>query len=291
MSHNAILYVFYGSPLTCAGRLKVYRELNPEIALYGICTAGIKWTRRFRAVEEQLDDLWYLPDHDGKWCWNNLDKVVCHWFLERGRSLNFAKILVVDWDLLLLEPAEKWLAQVDDNEVKFIHVWENFRPEENYWTSDKCPEFAEFKTKIAFRQPEGLRLFSAFLFAYACSKESFFAFAASILEFPGYCEYRLPTIMFSAGLKLSGFNRTDTWERFANVCGISIPRTVIRREMESRKGFRMFHPVYEPYHNPKLDRSLSAIFRDISWWKTISRKGKNLIKRLQGAFSFVRLKW
>ena len=279
MTADALLYVFYGSPVTCANRLRIYRAVNPSLALYGICTAGISQRSRFRAVEDQLDDLWFLPEHDSKWCWNNLDKVACHWFLERGNNLQFSKIMVVDWDVLLLEPVSKWLDQVAQEDVKIIDVWENLNPQNNYWTSSNYPGYDEFKQKLSLQHPDEWVLYNAFLFAYACNKSAFEKFSNLVIDLPGYCEFRFPTVMASQGLKISNFERPINWGEFTQVSGLSIPRKVIRNELENQGGFRMFHPIYEPYCNPSLDLSLIDVFRDGSWLRTFSRAIENIVRR------------
>jgi len=283
MKAGALLYIFYGSPHTCASRVRLLRKLNPTLKIYGICTAGSGQRKRFKIVEELLDDLWYLPEHPPKWCWFNLDKVACQWFLVRGRNLVFNKILVVDWDALLLEPVEKWLDQVGVDEVKIIDVWENSNPEINHWTSTRYPEFSEFQKIFSGLHPQGWVLMNAFLFAYACSKKSFEKFAAQVVRLPGYCEFRLPTVMTANGLKLSTFERPGNWSDFASVGGISIRQQVIRDEMARPDGFRLFHPVYEPYFNQELSLSWRAWIMDWSWWRTYSRIIKNLIKHLRKA--------
>ena len=281
---DALLYIFYGAPATCALRLRIFREQNPDLRIYGICTAGVSQKRRFRVVEDQCDNLWYLPDHDPKWCWYNLDKVACMWFEEVGVTLDFDKILVVDWDLLLLEPVDRWLDQVGGNEVKIIDVWENKKPDENYWTSSRYPEYALFKERLSKDMPDAYVLLNAFLFAYACTKCSFAKFAPQVISLPGYCEFRLPTVMASCGLTVTNFNRPKNWGSFATVSGLSIPKRVIQGELSNLKGFRMFHPVYEPYYNARLDRSVVAAIRDASWWRTVSRKVKNLVRNFRKTF-------
>lgn len=282
MSKPALLYVFYGSPSTCANRLRIYRDLNPDILLFGICTDNDNHQNRYCKAREILDDLWFLSDYDPKWCWHNLDKVVCKWFLERGSQLDFSRVLVVDWDVLLLEPVEKWISQAGPNQVKFIQVCENLRPQENHWTS--LPEFHEFQSKCEKRNDKRSGLFDAILFAYTCSKSSFNKFAEAVVESPGYCEYRLPSIIFNAGLELGNLEKPDNWRTFANVNGISIPRAIIQDEHNRTGGFQLFHPVYEPYCDANLNLSIVDVIREGSILKSLSRKVKNQIKKIGARF-------
>lgn len=276
---GALLYVFYGSPSTCANRLQIYRELNPGLHLFGICTDAENKTRYSKA-QGILDDLWFLEGREPKWCWHNLDKVVCKWFLEKGCELDFSRILVVDWDLLLLGPVENWLEQAGPNEVKFIEVAENSRPQDNHWTS--LAEFEDYKKMCQKLDFQRSGLFNGILFAYTCHKEAFHKFASAVCDSPGYCEYRLPSIIYNTGLEVSNLEKPSNWYQFANVNGISIPRSVIEKEHRRLGGFQLFHPVYEPYRTSQLDISLIESLREGSLVKTISRKFKNLIRKFRG---------
>ena len=74
---DAVLYVFYSAPRTCARRLRLMRTFNPDAALYGICTAAPEQLARFKPVFDELDDHWAFPFVYPKWHWHNLDQVVC----------------------------------------------------------------------------------------------------------------------------------------------------------------------------------------------------------------------
>jgi len=187
---------------------------------------------------------------------------------------------VVDWDVLLLGSVENWLEQAAPNQVKFIEVAENSRPEENHWTS--LEEFEDYKRLCEKSNFQRLGLFNGILFAYTCHKEAFQRFASAVWESPGYCEYRLPSIIYNTGLDISNLNKPPNWYQFANVNGISIAKTVIQQEHGRAGGFQLFHPVYEPYRNANLDLSLIEFLREGSLVKTISRKLKNLVKKLRG---------
>src|SRR5580658_5664032 len=110
---NAILYVFYTSPRTCSSRLRLMRSLNREVSFYGICTDRAESIHKFKPVFDELDDSWIFPFVDPKWHWHNLDKVVCTWFVKRGVNLPFDRLLVLDWDVLLLNTVSTWTGSVE----------------------------------------------------------------------------------------------------------------------------------------------------------------------------------
>ena len=276
---NAVLYVFYTSPRTCALRLKLMRSINPNVRFYGICTDRPENIHKFKPVFDELDDAWVFPFVNPKWHWHNLDKVVCTWFVERGANLPFDRLLVLDWDVLLLNPVSTWTSLVDERSAKFIDVWENTQPENNHWTRSTNEEFVSFCARYDARNGTRPVIYNAFLFAYVVPRRAFTDCAQEVLGYAGYCEYRLPTILRSYGYDLENLPRPQNWYKFANVKGISITAGLILDEMARPDGFRLFHPVFEPYHSSDLWMSLpdriAARFR----YRNVSRLVKEVLKR------------
>jgi len=275
---NAVLYVFYTSPRTCALRLRLMRTFNPDVSFYGICTARAENIHRFKSVLDELDDGWIFPFIGPKWHWHNLDKVVCTWFVKRGINLPFDRLLVLDWDVLLLSPVSTWTSLVDERSAKFIDVWENTRPETNHWTRSSNGEFGSFCAKFEERNGAKPILYNAFLFAYVVPRRALDDCAQEVLDHSGYCEYRLPTILRSKGYNLANLPRPKDWYKLANVNGRSISRRLIRAEMARPNGYRLFHPVYEPYRSTDLFLSLYDWISEGSRYRTISRSIKEALK-------------
>ena len=275
---SAVLYVFYASPHTCSLRLKLMRSLNPDVSFYGICTDRPENAHKFKPVLDELDDGWFFPFVDPKWHWHNLDKVVCSWFVNRGVNLPFDRLLVLDWDVLLLGPVSAWTNEVDKNTAKFIHVWKNVQPETNHWTSSENPQFVNFRSR--FMEKNGVEpvLYNSFLFAYVVPREALLDCAQEVLGYSGYCEYRLPTILRSFGYHLENLPRPQDWGRMANVNGRSISRKVIRAEMARPDGYRLFHPVYEPYRSVDLRLSPMDWIAEGCRYRTLSRTVKDFLK-------------
>ena len=276
---DGILYVFYAAPRTCTRRLRLMRASSPGAVLYGICTAPPDQIARFRPVFDELDDGWTFPFVYPKWHWHNLDQVVCTWFVKHGADLAFDRLLVLDWDVLLLGPVSDWTGSVTETSVKFIDVWENKQPDTNHWTRASNPEFLEFCAKFRERNHTEPSLHNAFLFAYAVPRRALGDCAQTVLEYPGYCEYRLPTILRSRGYVLGNLSRPQDWFRVANVNGRSIPRKVIRAELARPDGYRLFHPVYEPYQSSALELSPGDWIAEGCLYRTISRSAKDFVKR------------
>jgi len=100
-----------------------------------------------------------------------------------------------------------------------------------------------------------------------------------VLKYPGYCEYRLPTLLHSRGYHLENFPRPENWYEFANVNGRSISRKVIRGELARPDGYRLFHPVYEPYQDKHLQLSPADWVAEGCLYRTVSRSFKEFLKR------------
>ena len=210
--------------------------------------------------------------HDGP-------KFACGWFVEHGATLSFDRLLVLDWDVLLLGPVSYWTNSINERSVKFIDVWENKNPDTCHWTRSSSPQFVEFSAKFEERNRTGPPLYNAFLFAYALPRQALEDCAQTVREYPGYCEYRLPTILRSRGYDLGNLPRPDHWTRLANVNGRSISRKIIRAELARPDGYRLFHPVYEPYQSEGLELSPADWIAEGCLYRTVSRSVKDLVKR------------
>lgn len=189
------------------------------------------------------------------------------------------RLLVLDWDVLLLSPVAAWTGTVNEGRAKFIDVREVTRPELNLWTKSSNPEFVEFSTK--FKNEKGLEpvLHNAYLFAYAVPRRALEDCAPEVLEYAGYCEYRLPTLLQSWGYKLGNLPRPEDWYSMVNVKGRSISRKLIRAQLAQPDGYRMFHPVYEPYQSDDLWLSLADRLAEGHLYRNVSRSFKEALKR------------
>jgi hypothetical protein len=283
---HAILYVFYSSPQTCARRVRLMRSFSRDAAFYGICTDRPENQRKYQPVFDELDDAWAFPYVNPKWHWHNLDKVICTWFVKRGKDLHFDRLLVLDWDVLLLGPVSTWTDSVHDKNARFIDVQANNEPESNHWTRSCNPEFLAFCSR--FREMHGRApvLHNAYLFAYALPRRALEDCAQEDLAYSGYCEYRLPTLLYHRGYQLENLPRPENWYPFSNVNGRSISRKLIRQQLAKADGGRLFHPVYEPYQSGDLRLSPGDWIAEGCLYRTVSRSVKEFVKhRIRPAFS------
>ena len=282
---DAILYVYYSSPCTCSRRIRLMRTYNIGVPFYGICTDIPERQQKYAPVHEVLDDNWVFPHVSPLWHWHNLDKVVCRWYTERGNTLSFDRLLVLDWDAMLMCSVAGLVGEDGECGARFIRVWANANPEENHWTKRTNAEFSGFCAKYQAEKGGNPELHNAFLFAYTISRSALDLCAADLLGYPGYCEYRLPTLLRGHGCVLGEFPRPANAEHLVNVNGRSISRSVIRGEMARPDGYRLFHPVYEPYQDDHLNLGLYDRVAEGCLYRTLSRKAKDLIKRGRRMFA------
>jgi hypothetical protein len=255
------------------------RSFNPDVAIYGICTDRPENQRNYKAVFDELDDAWAFPYVNPKWHWHNLDQVICTWFVKRGADLPFDRLLVLDWDVLLLAPVTDWTGSVDDQNVRFIDVWPNKEPETNHWTRSSNPEFVGFCSRFKEKKGRLPELHNAYLFAYALPRRAWEDCAQEVLEYSGYCEVRLPTLLHSHGYELGNLPRPQDWCPLSNVNGRSISRKLIREQLAQSDGCRLFHPVYEPYQSGDLRLTPGDWIAEGCLYRTISRSFKEFVKR------------
>jgi hypothetical protein len=276
---KAVLYVFYAAPRTCARRVRLMRSLNPDVNFYGICTDRPENQRKYKAVFDELDDAWAFPYIDRYWHWHNLDRIIGAWFVKRGSELPFDRLLVLDWDVLLLGPVSNWTDPVGERNARFIQVYENKEPEQSMWTRSTNPGFMEFCSRFKEKKGRPPVLHNAYLFAYALPRRALEDCAQEVQEYSGYCEFRLPTLLHSHGYELENLPRPKDWYPFSNVNGRSISRKLIRQQMAQADGCRLFHPVYEPYQGSDLQLSPVDWFAEGCLYRTMFNSFRSFVKR------------
>ena len=91
------------------------RALNPGILIDGMYggLGGIESLPG--SLIALFDTVWAIPIDDPSYKWKNGDICVRWWFKEKGRDLSFSRLIVIEWDLLLLKPVAQVYGQLRDD--------------------------------------------------------------------------------------------------------------------------------------------------------------------------------
>jgi hypothetical protein len=259
----AVLFWFYKAFDVCAQRLASLRQLNPESPIYALYGGPAD-----RADEAQrllgglCDDLYVYPgNEDPYWKWLNGDQLIAAWARERGVTLEWDTVVVVQWDMLILEPLSAMLADLQAGEALFsgfrsldeVSAWWG-------WAGAHDPE----KRALLLQFREFLRGTYRYegpvwccLFIMVCLPRAFLSrYAAIQPPAPGFLEYKMPTLAKVWGAPVRRAPDPQPWwaadpatknaaasARVLNAVGEEVSAETIVRELMKELGARVFHPV------------------------------------------------
>ena len=269
MSRFAILFWHYKDWRLCRNRLELLRRYNPGVPIWGLYGGPLAEVHEFAtALAPLLDDFYSYPhDRSARWKWANGDQLILQWYADRGQHLDFATLLVLQWDVVAFAPVERLFAECPPDRV-FLPAVRPVRDVEQVWDRvdeahpDNRAEYLAFVDQL--RRDHGYdREPLCCEFTLAGFPKSFLA-ALMALGIPaqGWLEYRLPMLAQVLGFELwcgEAFNRPflfelqaersawrRLWNRTMTAGKTPISRTTLFLHMMSPAGFRIFHPVHEP---------------------------------------------
>lgn len=266
----AILYWFYKDIEVTKNHLKIVKDQNPELKIYGLYGGDATETENFQTSLASLIDDFYptaFINKDSKWKWENGDQLLVDWYKNRGNNLAWDSVVITQWDLLVFVPFRNIFRNIREDEIYFSGfrkispllelVW--------YWTTplrNKRNSYKHFKNLICESYSYKGSLFAC-LFVLAVIPKSFFYRISKIEEIEiGFLEYKLPSYSM-----IFNYNQyvKDLGEKWFG--GFLLPRNIplfmtplypnpeqipkdyILKELSKSNGFRVFHPYFELWNN------------------------------------------
>src|SRR5581483_1799087 len=114
MMQSIVLFRFHDHREICADRVRLLRESNPGIGIYGLYGGPArKQSARTPAGLEHV----FATRQDRKWNWLHSDLAVRQWFIEVGHTLSFERVILAEWDLLYCAPLADLYAHVPAGSV------------------------------------------------------------------------------------------------------------------------------------------------------------------------------
>jgi hypothetical protein len=255
--------------------VKLLKALNPESLVCVAYTGDPSTVDAFRGVFAAADYCYEVPTRNTKDNWYGLDRALMRWWIYQGQSLSLNRILFLDWDVLLFEPATRLLNQLTQGQVLFTHVFPVLDLDSDHWAR----EFLETNlTCAALSLGDNDNLSRAFLFSWACFASDLVKVVERVTTMNGYCELRLPFAFQSNGVRLSSFS--GICYDVCNVLGEGISLDRIRRLQLSQSHILMVHPVYLPITSQALALDIRAYLLETPFLKTIARKLKKIVRNL-----------
>ncbi|MBW3558836.1 MAG: hypothetical protein KY449_03565 [Proteobacteria bacterium] len=266
----AVLFWFYKELDVCRGRLSLLRRLNPGTAIYGLYGGPLDRAGEAQArLGDLLDDFYAYPGaQDPHWKWINGDQLIAAWARERGASLAWDTVVVVQWDMLLLGPVREIFSGLQNDEALFS----GFRPlseTEAWWgwsrrdQPERRRQLDGFIEQLKLRYGYDGPLFAC-LFIVVCLPRRFLERYACEPPLDGFLEYKVPTLarVFGVPVKLD-HPFTPWWGsepatrdipvhcRLLSAAEEETDLDAIMDHLMREDGARAFHPWRRPFDLPR----------------------------------------
>lgn len=272
---DAVVITAYRSPRTCATRLRLLRGLNPGVQLVCIYTGPTHQASKFQRVFAVCDHHYVLPTKDTKENWGNLDQAYARWWQAQGALLKVNRLLFLDWDVLLLEPAVRLFNQLEPGVALFCEVFPVSDLRRDHWAR----EFTEANNLKPVDPLDSTHPLSrAILFAWGCCASDFTAVANRVMLLGGYCEMRLPYAFRCSGLALRNFEPQPL--PYASASGQGLSRRLLCQLQSDIHQLQLAHPVYLPITSTRLDLDWIAWVIERPFAKTLSRRLKGCLRQV-----------
>ena len=146
----AVLFWFYRDADICLNHLVLFRQTNPETPIYGLYGGSADQADHFAAtLAPYLDDFYLSPFTDMKYKWRHGDQMITDWFRQRGRTLDWRSLFVLQWDALIFTNLDQFFSDRRPDQL-FLSGYQPITPnwETNWhWTrADNQAEHELYKT-------------------------------------------------------------------------------------------------------------------------------------------------
>lgn len=256
----AILYLYYREFAICQDRLKILRKLNPGVPIYGLFAGEEMSYTEMMEMETYFDDHWCYPKviskhiNPGIWKKWNPDYLTAAWYQNCGKDLAWDFLFCHPWDLLMLEPVEKFANLPSQDDVLIypepIHLKNPFQTSSLITFNNKV-EYVFFKAFVEEIIEKDLNVLASEAHFATWSRKALEILAPSLHLIPGKMQYRLPTLLNEMGFK---FAPTPNYQpKLLTSQKQKIPLKTILSTSENPLIHKLFHPVYSNFTLETLD--------------------------------------
>ncbi len=248
---SLLLLRCHAYPTVCVDRVLLLRALNPGIPVCGLYGGVPESAGEMRATMGGHVEDWYHSRMPAEWNWRHGDLAVRRWYRDVGECLEFDRVYVVEWDLLLLAPVEVLYRHVPVNAVAVTARFPLWSVAGDWgWTTQE-PYKSEVQALLSWAKREHGYDGSPFasLGPGTCLSRQFLEHYAAI-DVPELAadEVRVPLLAQCFRLPVVDTRFRTSWRdldelRFFNCQGCEVLDGAIHAEMADANGRRAFHPV------------------------------------------------
>ncbi len=251
----AILFWFYKEPEICENRLQLLKKHNPNLKIFGLYGGKYQEEVFYREkLGKYLDDFFTTKSKDEKRKWIHGDLSILEWFNKRGMSLEWDSIVVIQWDMLVLDSLLKLFQGLGKDQIYFSGLRRLNEEIESRW-SWTSPEYNHRKNYLNFKKyikdqyNYGEQLMCCLYILEVLPKIFLEKFLTVQNREIGMLEYKDPTYAKIFGLKFFKKDFGVLWfqnvPKPLNAHPKEIETKYIQEELAKQNGWRIFHPYYK----------------------------------------------
>lgn len=272
---SIVLLRFHKNPLIVKNRIRLLKNFNPGIEIYGLYGGeSVDFPRMKKYLRRDFHHIFRVnPKYKG-YLWLNGDLALVEWYKKIGQKRSFDRLYLVEWDAVVFEPLETAFENIPVNVIgltglRFIKdaektwYWTSHQPWRDMWLE----LLRRVRRKYCYQGNEMAAIFPLpvfprkFLDDYSKIKFETFTFAADkepkIWEskivptfqkgfYLSHDEIRLPLYAEILGYQMidTGFSPKEEEEKIRcfNANNRYIEIETIQTEVKNRNGRRVFHP-------------------------------------------------
>lgn len=108
--NRIILFRFHKNADICANRIKILKNQNHNIPIYGV---GEDINGINKLYDNGLENLHTINNKSDRWKWLNGDFVIQDWYNSKGKYIDFDICHIIEWDMILTDSIENIYSHID----------------------------------------------------------------------------------------------------------------------------------------------------------------------------------
>jgi len=256
----AILFWFYKEVDICENRLKLLKQYNPDLKIYGLYGGNVDEGNAYQnRLGKYFDDLYFFEGStDADWKWINGDLMILDWYTKRGKDLDWDSVAVIQWDMLVFDSILNQLSGIKKDQIFLSGVRKIDNEVESQWSWTKVgnKERNNYLNFITYAKEEYnfTNIPLASLFILQVFPRIFFDKYLTVKNREiGMLEYKIPTYAKIFDISFYEKDIGVKWfgdeEKPLNAIPEEISKNYIEEQINKKNGWRIFHPYYKKWLN------------------------------------------
>jgi hypothetical protein len=250
MMKTIALFRYHKNLDICKQRLEFFHQLNPNIEIHGLFGGGSAEYISFTKELSLLQSNYLIKDVPDEWKWKNFDLVLKRWYTDFGKTIEFDRLVLLEWDFIMLDSVERMYSHIEKDEVAFTGLIDIERIQQFwYWVSNEDRR-AELNTLLDWAKdkynykssPKGILCPGLML-----NRKYLNAMLNIDLPEDTNDEVRLPIYAQIAEIPMQNNGFLRTWfsasdDKYFNCANKSVRFDRLKKELSKPNGRRAFHP-------------------------------------------------